>query len=67
MTIVYIRENFKKFIKTNPISGYSWLEQGATINYSVIGGSGVFSTHKTIKQAEKKARELQDFYNKFDL
>lgn len=67
MTIVYIRENFKKQLKVNPISGYSCIVHGPTTAYYVIGACGASSAHRTLKGAEKAKKELQCFYNKFGL
>jgi len=67
MTIVKIREIFKRIHKKNPISGFEWIEHGETKKYHVIGASGLYSTHKTEKSAEKAQKSLQEFYNKFNL
>ena len=67
MTIVTIRENFKRTEKTNLISGYSWTEHEKTTSYSVIGACGVYSRHTTLLVAEKEQKALQAFYNKFNL
>lgn len=67
MTTVKIRENFLITYKNNPISGYAWPEHGPTKSFYVIGASGIFSRHLTLKKAQKAQKELQDFYNKFNL
>ncbi len=66
-TQVSIREKFKRIDKHNPISGHQWTEHGETIAYQVIGATGVHSQHKTLEKARIEARELQSFYDKFNL
>jgi hypothetical protein len=67
MTMVTIREVFKTYDVLNKRNGQQWTEHGETTAYLVIGGAGVSSKHRTIKGAEKAKKELQDFYNKFNL
>lgn len=65
--IVVIREVFKLSDHINQLSGHVWHEHEKTTGYQVIGACGVYSSHKTLKQALISQKELQDFYNKFNL
>ena len=67
MTTVTIREVFKIKNVVNPLNGHQWTEHGETTNYHVIGGAGVSSKHRTLAGAEKAKKELQSFYDKFNL
>lgn len=67
MTKVTIREIFKINNMINPLSGHQWTEHRKTTAYHVIGGAGVSSKHRTFEGAEKAKKELQAFYDKFNL
>jgi len=63
---VRITEVFKRINKHNPISGHSWTEHGETTGYEISGGVFVGRTKcKTLKQAEKAAKEMTAFTEKF--
>jgi hypothetical protein len=64
---VTVRECFKCLENQNPLSGHVWIEHGETTHYRVIGAVGLHSTYKTLVAAQKEAKALQDFYNKFSL
>lgn len=66
-TTVTIRECFKRLENQNPISGHSWIEHGKTTAFQVIGAVGKHSRHATLEKAEKEAKALQEFYNKFNI
>ena len=67
MTKVTIREVFKINNAVNPSNGRQWTEHGETTAYHVIGGAGVSSKHRTFEGAENAKKELQAFYDKFNL
>lgn len=67
MTQAIIREVFKLVHKTNPISGHSWTEHGDTTYYQVMGNGIVHSRHKSHEAADKARKELQNFYDKYDI
>ena len=62
---IRIHENFKIFIKRNPISGAEWFEHGPTTSYSVVGATGELARCRTEKAAIKQKGEWEAYYEKF--
>lgn len=67
MTTVRVRELCKRVHHKNPISGHEWTTQGPTTGHEVVGKCGTHAVFKSEDKANKEAKLLQDFYDKFGL